>query len=94
MLCILQESSLGIFGKLLSKAMFLIIQTEPWQTNGQGAQTLCCKYSVAPVHVKCSFTEAHTCTKTFTGGSLVQAKTFSYYRSHARCFPIFHQIYK
>lgn len=24
-----------------------------------------------PVHINCSFTEAHTCTKTFTGGSLV-----------------------
>lgn len=30
-----------------------------------------------PVHVNCSFTAAHTCTKTFTGGSLVQVEIFS-----------------
>jgi len=42
-----QESSLGIFGKLLSKAVFLVIHIKPLQRNGQGVQTSCCKYSSA-----------------------------------------------
>lgn len=47
MLCLLQESSLGNFGKMLSKAMFVIIKSKPLYTNWQGAQTLCYNYSAS-----------------------------------------------